>query len=50
MPLFALLVSLFGYFDGFKTRPKLITENPSWQLAGIYADDGISGTDMKKKR
>ena len=28
---------------------KLITENPSWQLAGIYADDGISGTDMKKR-
>lgn len=32
-----------GYFT------KLITENPSWQLAGIYADDGISGTDMKKR-
>lgn len=28
---------------------KLITENPSWQLAGIYADDGISGTDRKKR-
>ena len=28
---------------------KLITENPSWNLAGIYADDGISGTDMKKR-
>ena len=28
---------------------KLITENPSWQLAGIYVDDGISGTDMKKR-
>lgn len=28
---------------------QLITENPSWQLAGIYADDGISGTDMKKR-
>lgn len=28
---------------------KLITENPSWKLAGIYADDGISGTDMKKR-
>ena len=28
---------------------KLITENSSWQLAGIYADDGISGTDMKKR-
>ena len=28
---------------------KLITENPSWQLAGIYVDDGISGMDMKKR-
>ena len=28
---------------------KLITENPSWNLAGIYADDGISGTNTKKR-
>ena len=26
-----------------------ITNNPNWKLAGIYADDGISGTDMKKR-
>ena len=28
---------------------KLIAENPSWNLAGIYADDGISGTNTKKR-
>ena len=27
MPLFALRVSLFGYFDGFKTRPRLARKN-----------------------
>ena len=26
-----------------------ITNNPNWKLAGIYADDGISGTDRKKR-
>ena len=26
-----------------------ITNNPNCKLAGIYADDGISGTDMKKR-
>ena len=26
-----------------------ITKNPKWELAGIYADDGISGTDTKKR-
>jgi site-specific DNA recombinase len=28
---------------------KLITETPEWNLVAIYADDGISGTDMKKR-
>ena len=28
---------------------RLITENPSWRLAGIFADSGISGTDMRKR-
>src|SRR5699024_11383275 len=23
--------------------------NPEWELAGIYADDGISGTNTKKR-
>ena len=26
-----------------------IKSNPGWELAGIYADDGISGTDTKKR-
>ena len=28
---------------------KMITENPSWNFVGIYADDGISGTNTKKR-
>lgn len=28
---------------------KLITGTPEWNLVAIYADDGISGTDMKKR-
>ena len=26
-----------------------IEKHPSWELAGIYADDGISGTNTKKR-
>lgn len=26
-----------------------INKNPEWELAGIYADDGISGTNTKKR-
>ena len=26
-----------------------IKKNPGWELAGIYADDGISGTNTKKR-
>ncbi len=26
-----------------------ISHNPDWELAGIYADDGISGTNTKKR-
>jgi len=26
-----------------------INNNPEWQLAGVYADDGISGTGTKKR-
>ena len=26
-----------------------ISTNPEWSLAGVYADDGISGTDTKKR-
>ncbi len=28
---------------------KLINENPNWHMAGIYADDGISATNTKKR-
>lgn len=28
---------------------KFIEANPEWMLAGIYADDGISGTNTKKR-
>lgn len=26
-----------------------IQKNPDWELAGIFADDGISGTNTKKR-
>lgn len=26
-----------------------ISKNPEWELAGIFADDGISGTNTKKR-
>ena len=28
---------------------KLISNKPEWELAGIFADDGISGTGTKKR-
>ena len=28
---------------------EMILSNPNWNMAGIYADDGISGTDMRKR-
>ncbi len=28
---------------------EMIRANPNWKIAGIYADDGISGTDMRKR-
>jgi len=28
---------------------RLISNNPDWQLADIYADEGITGTSMKKR-
>ena len=27
----------------------LINGNPEWEMAGIFADEGISGTGMKKR-
>jgi DNA invertase Pin-like site-specific DNA recombinase len=28
---------------------KMINENPAWELVNIYADEGLSGTNMKKR-
>ncbi len=28
---------------------KLIEENPNWEMAGIFADEGLSGTSLKKR-
>ena len=28
----------------------LIAKNPNWQFAGVYADEGITGTSMKKRK
>ena len=27
----------------------VIAEHPDWELAGIYADEGISGTQVKNR-
>ena len=27
-----------------------IEENPDWEMAGIFADEGLSGTSMKKRK
>ena len=27
-----------------------IAENPNWEMAGIFAGEGISGTNMKKRK
>ena len=29
---------------------KYISDNPMYELAGIYADEGISGTNVKKRK
>ena len=37
-------------FEGqVKHYTELIEANPEWELAGIYADDGISGTSAEKR-
>ena len=37
-------------FEGqVKYYTKLIEANPDWELAGIYADEGITGTSMEKR-
>lgn len=27
-----------------------ITENPDWEMAGVFADEGLSGTSLKKRK
>ena len=27
-----------------------IEENPDWEMAGVFADEGLSGTSMKKRK
>ena len=37
-------------FDGqVRTYTQLIQSNPEWTLAGIYADEGITGTSVEKR-
>ena len=35
--------SQYVYYDG------LIKQNPNWEFAGIYADEGLSGTQTKNR-
>lgn len=39
----------FSYEAQVEHYTEFIDRNPEWQLAGIYADDGISGTNTKKR-
>ncbi|MBR4455480.1 MAG: recombinase family protein [Solobacterium sp.] len=38
-----------SYEAQVKHYTEYITNHPGWQLAGIYADEGISGTNTKKR-
>ena len=35
--------------EGGKHYTEYISKNPEWVLAGIFADDGITGTNTKKR-
>ena len=40
----------FNSYDAQKSYyTQRIEENPDWELAGIFADEGITGTSMKKR-
>lgn len=39
----------FSYEAQVEHYTEFIDRNPEWQLAGIYADDGISGINTKKR-
>lgn len=36
-------------YDAHVEYTEYIRKNPEWEFAGIYADDGISGTNTKKR-
>ena len=38
-----------SYEEQVRYYTELITHDPQWELAGIYTDDGISGTNTKKR-
>lgn len=40
---------LNSYERQIKVYTKLISSNPSWQMAGIFADEGITGTSAEKR-
>ena len=29
---------------------RVSTDNPDWEMAGVFADEGLSGTSMKKRK
>lgn len=40
---------LTSYSSQIKHYSKMIKSNPEWEFAGVYADEGISGTQMKNR-
>ena len=38
-----------SYATQVKYYTDLINQNPNWQLVGIFADEGISGTQTEKR-
>ena len=41
---------LHSYITQIKNYERMILRNGSWVLAGIYADEGISGTQIQKRK
>lgn len=41
---------LTSYENQIQYYTELISANPNWEMAGIYADEGISGTNAKRGR
>ena len=40
---------LTSYSSQIKHYSKMIKSNPEWEFAGVYADEGISGTQVKNR-